>query len=435
MLEYIFNMMYTFIKNKEGENMKLNLKNIGKIKEATVEIDAITIIAGENNTGKSTIGKVLFSVFNAFYDIKNQIKEEKIQGVYQIINSLMFDINKKIYIYELAKYVVENFDPLKNHNDISLIIQNGISLLNENFIYENELNSLPENLINKLSEILKISDEDILKKLLNNRLYDEFAGQVNNIYFDEIGEIILVIKNNFLNIKIIDDEVNEIDETIHLKTEAIYIDDPFVVDETKNNNTFFKTRKFYDHRSNLKNKLSQGKQDLNAINEIITKNKFDLIFDKVGLTSNIRSYFLESNRKKSDKFLNIKNLSTGLKTFLIIKTLLTNATIQENGIIILDEPEIHLHPEWQLLFAELIVLIQKEFGMHILLNTHSPYFLNAIEVYSERHGISDKCKYYLATNIDDKISVITDTTNNIEAIYSKLARPFQDLENARYSND
>lgn len=214
-----------------------------------------------------------------------------------------------------------------------------------------------------------------------------------------------------------------------------YIDDPFVVDETKNNNVFFRTRKFYDHRSNLKNTLSQGKQDLNAINEIITKNKFDLIFDKVGLTSNIRSYFLESNRKKSDKFLNIKNLSTGLKTFLIIKTLLTNATIQENGIIILDEPEIHLHPEWQLLFAELIVLIQKEFGMHILLNTHSPYFLNAIEVYSERHGISDKCKYYLATNIDDKISVITDTTNNIEAIYSKLAKPFQDLENARYNND
>lgn len=97
MLEYIFNMMYTFIKNREGEKMKLHLKNIGKIKKATVEINAITIIAGENNTGKSTVGKVLFSVFNAFYDIKNQIKEEKIQGVYQIINSLMFDTNKKIY--------------------------------------------------------------------------------------------------------------------------------------------------------------------------------------------------------------------------------------------------------------------------------------------------------------------------------------------------
>ena len=65
---------------------------------------------------------------------------------------------------------------------------------------------------------------------------------------------------------------------------------------------------------------------------------------------------------------------------------------------ILDEPEIHLHPEWQLLFAELIVLLQKEFDVHILLNSHSPYFLNAIEVYSAKYGIDDRCKYYLASS-------------------------------------
>ena len=112
-----------------------------------------------------------------------------------------------------------------------------------------------------------------------------------------------------------------------------------------------------------------------------------------------------------------------------------NETIQQNGTIILDEPEIHLHPEWQLIFAELIVLLQKEFEMHILLNTHSPYFLEAIEVYSDFHGVADKCKYYLAENIDENNSVITDTTDNTEPIYKKLARPFQELENVRYSHD
>ena len=99
-------------------------------------------------------------------------------------------------------------------------------------------------------------------------------------------------------------------------------------------------------------------------------------------------------------------------------------------IVILDEPEIHLHPEWQLVFAELIVLIHKEFGIHVLLNTHSPYFLNAIEVYAVKHGIDDKCKYYLASS-NAEVSNIEDVTNNIEAIYSKLARPLQDLENER----
>lgn len=132
--------------------------------------------------------------------------------------------------------------------------------------------------------------------------------------------------------------------------------------------------------------------------------------------------------------MDIKNISTGLKTFVIIKTLLLNGSLEDNGTIVLDEPEIHLHPEWQLLFAELIVLFQKEFGMHILLNTHSPYFLNAIEVYAAKYGIADKCKYYLAKNNDNR-SNINDVTSSIDEIYKILARPLQDLENERYDND
>ena len=131
--------------------------------------------------------------------------------------------------------------------------------------------------------------------------------------------------------------------------------------------------------------------------------------------------------------INIKNLSTGLKTFSMMKLLLLNNEIEENGTIILDEPEIHLHPEWQLKFAELIVLLQKKFGMHILLTTHSPYFVNAIEVFSEKYGIDKKCKYYVAENVENS-SIIKNVTDNTREIYRKLARPIQDLENIRYGD-
>ena len=130
----------------------------------------------------------------------------------------------------------------------------------------------------------------------------------------------------------------------------------------------------------------------------------------------------------------IGNLSTGLKSFVILQILLLSGEIKDGSLLIFDEPEIHLHPEWQLLFAELIVMLQEEFDLHILLNTHSPYFLNAIDVYAQRHKVINKCEYYLSYNKNDE-SYIERVTDNIDLIYSKLARPMQLLENLRYTLD
>ena len=45
-------------------------------------------------------------------------------------------------------------------------------------------------------------------------------------------------------------------------------------------------------------------------------------------------------------------------------------------------------------------------------------------------GVADKCRYYLASLVDES-AVVDDVTDNIEKIYSKLARPIQNLENER----
>ena len=194
------------------------------------------------------------------------------------------------------------------------------------------------------------------------------------------------------------------------------------------------------HTDNL---IYDLRKKITPINEIRINEKFSSIFSKINkkgigeLTLNSSSFIIEKFflfENKNTEPLNIKNISAGLKTFIILKTLLEKGILEENGVIILDEPEIHLHPAWQVVFAELIVLIQKEFNMHILLNTHSPYFLNAIEIYSKKHNIEEKCNFYSAYLLGE-FSEFKDVTNNIEEIYSKLARPFQDLENERYSDD
>ena len=46
--------------------MKLYIDAIGKVVNSTIELNSLTLIAGENDTGKSTIGKVLFAIVQAF---------------------------------------------------------------------------------------------------------------------------------------------------------------------------------------------------------------------------------------------------------------------------------------------------------------------------------------------------------------------------------
>lgn len=131
------------------------------------------------------------------------------------------------------------------------------------------------------------------------------------------------------------------------------------------------------------------------------------------------------------KALKIKNLSTGLKSFALIKMLLENGSIKEKDVLILDEPEIHVHPQWQLLYAKLIILLQKKFSLSLVITTHSPYFLDAIDVYSRKNNIAHKVHFYLAEDEGESAS-FQDVTGNIDAIYKKLSEPMQMLENLRY---
>ena len=61
--------------------MQLKINNIGKIKSATFEFNGITVIAGNNNTGKSTVGKVLFALFSKFNNINKSIEQYKNEAI------------------------------------------------------------------------------------------------------------------------------------------------------------------------------------------------------------------------------------------------------------------------------------------------------------------------------------------------------------------
>lgn len=92
--------------------MRLELENVGKITSANIKLDGITVIAGENNTGKSTIGKMLFCVFNAFYKIEEQIRDERVKSISRVLRSYYHEtanrLTRNFNVVDLAEHIVEN---------------------------------------------------------------------------------------------------------------------------------------------------------------------------------------------------------------------------------------------------------------------------------------------------------------------------------------
>lgn len=421
--------------------MKLSLKNIGKIGTASVEINGITVIAGENNTGKSTVGRALFAVFNSFYNIQQQIESERVDSIENLLDRMQMKASTRLIKMsdhkDVARIIVANRDRYKAEGQI--VEQEIFDLLQQYrmVVAKNIDIDAVKDYISQIKDVLDVEDSDFLKSVLEKNLDAEFNEQICNIFSEDNGEIQLQIKDQCISVLLDNEGGVEFQNPGNnsLCTEVIYIDDPFVLDQPRIIVNRILMGDYSDHRYYLQKKIFLQENEGNIFDEIVAKGKFNSIYEKLSsvcsgeIVQNKRTS-IGYKRQGSEKVLDVRNLSTGLKTFVILKRLLTNGKIEPNGTIILDEPEIHLHPEWQLLFAEIIVLIQKEFGVHVLLNTHSPYFLNAIEVYSAKHGIEDKCKYYLAS-VKDDVASIEDVTDNIEAIYSKLARPLQDLENVR----
>jgi len=177
---------------------------------------------------------------------------------------------------------------------------------------------------------------------------------------------------------------------------------------------------------------------LTLIDKANLKDKLTLVYKKINnILGSDMSLFETDNddnmsRGTRTKGLSLDSLSSGMKTFYLIKSLIDNGTIVRNGTLILDEPEVHLHPDWQVTLAEVIVLLQREMGLHILINTHSPYFLRAIEVFSGKYDTEDVVKYYLSYNEGDNARM-KDVTFNISEIYKILSGPLQRIENEGYN--
>lgn len=427
--------------------MQLKISNVGKIENATIDVNGITVIAGENNAGKSTIGKTMFAIFNSMNNMDEKIAQERKNRIRNIINGLLkgkimqnigtiSDRRRRINIIstKLLDAIMEYLDS-EEVDTLEAYLRKQIS---ETTIFDNheDEEEFVTECAAKVEALLSISDKRVMTEVVTRWFGRVFEGQISPLWEEEIeSEIEIVIKDKKILYHFKENTCISLETEVNILHQAFYIDNPFIVDEMSSY--------IISSDNIMKNYLLNS---LQTVSEDIYENIFDAVAAKEKLaeineiSTEVIDGDIEKNQDgeycfKSNNYaepLNVVNMSTGMKSFALIKRLLESGNLKEKDVIILDEPEIHLHPEWQLLYAKMIVLLQKQFDLSMIITTHSPYFLDAIDVFSAKYNIADRTKYYLAENTGNT-SVLQDVTNNIDAIYKKLSDPMQMLENLRYN--
>lgn len=427
--------------------MRLLINNIAKVKHAEIIIDGITVIAGNNDTGKSTIGKVLFAMFNSMNGIEEKLLAEKedtlrrnfisiLQESLHFERDAVYFLVKRSYIISKIVHLLldsESSDENILHNKIIGYLKD--ELLNKFDIKENGLLEITEKFIAEYKRVSSISDEKVLLTIVSRYFNEIFDGQISSLRNDSSlsSSAELMIKNNVIQTIFSAGICSKINQDLDITKKAIYIDNPFILEDLQK--SIFGT--YIDNF--LQDKLLQTKD------VALEKGAYDSvdINDKLNSVESILNTIINGKIEEKDYYMvltkdglsdgiHLQNLSTGLKSFILIELLLQKQILTTKDVLVLDEPEIHLHPEWQLKYAEAIVLLQKVFDLNIVINTHSATFLEAIDLFSQIHKISDKCRYYLSKDSDvPNMSEFDDVTGSLDKVYKSLVTPTMALMRLR----
>ena len=406
--------------------MRLSLENIGIIEKADVEINGITIIAGNNDSGKSTIGKVAYSLTKSFEDFEKNYEKEKFAMMDAYYTDFYISLRKSVNLVknpELLEFM-EKFRHYRRIDNKKLyeIIKKSINLLDGINVDEEVKDQINKRFrqINSIFQENESRKSKVIKSI--QRIFkSEFSNQINHVSADEgiieiyEGEnkiINIIIKNN----KILMENTNLIDDIFPFDS-SIFIETPFVLtykDELELSNIYHVEDLLYKL---MKPNLNKEKTKLD-ISEIVGG---EIYFDE----ETDQFFFLKNINDKKVKF-HISNSASGTKSLGILQILEKAGEFNKNLLLIIDEPEVHLHPEWQVKYAQILIKLV-ESGVKILVTSHSPYLIEALDKYSKKSSIAKDVKFYLSEVNNEGNVLIVDKTNDKDEIFDKLSKPFERL--------
>jgi predicted ATPase len=438
--------------------MQFSIENTGIIHNAKISLNGLTVIGGENDTGKSTIGKLLFAIVKGISRFEQDLHVSKEKSLNRLVEELYFSIRRitkvddevrKVFSINFMRELKTNLDnyPTLTVENIEFIFREKEQYINTFEISENEKKRLLAKLLLIKQELLiEENKTETVKKALTQAFFSEFYGEISSKFnkkksilkLDEAGNNIFEIeisKDKIERFDIFDDiffnEVTFVETPIILQLYNVINSSQTLIEDFANNKMGYGP-KVSLHLKDLISKLEAAQYySNNLFSESYIANNITSISEIVSgafsFEKESRDFTFYKNTEGKKNAIRPVNTASGIKSFGVIQLLLKAGILNNRSLLILDEPETHLHPKWQVDYARIIVELVKN-EIPIIVTSHSPYLIQALRKYSQVYEIEEITNFYLAEkDTETGLSNFSDVTNDLNKLFQKLSEPMQKI--------
>lgn len=395
------------------DKLQIHISNFRAIEDAQIALNGITVLTGLNATGKSTISRMMY--YAGYYaNHYQELIDDRLNGMLEGITlyllqylDLLPDDERMLFIFKgYRRFSHKPFE----EEDAYLMIDT----LQKHYESGAQVKSLDRERLGKVlgkqfknrQAFFKGLEE--LKEVIEGvyEFYRRLLKDRPPIFLrDKLSELFSTSKETLMKSFSVREGTEEIvgpsrkDVGVFTSFDRVfYIDSPMIANFSGDfplgvldQNWEELIQFFYDGRTRS---LSESEQRVADLLAGITRGQVVLPSkDQDGVMRTRKIYFTES----SGESYAIKEVATGIKSFALIQSLLQKGLLTERTLLIIDEPEAHLHPQWTVEYARIITTLHRELGVKFLLATHSPRLVQSLSLFaSEEEETAKSLLFYMS---------------------------------------
>ena len=388
--------------------VELSVENFKAVKKADIALNGITVVSGINGCGKSSLSQLLYYSFyyaNHFNEIIDSALNDELLRYVEVLRQIEREVNGLTSVNSIILRPVSVADKMKYLQYVEELFTRFLSY--RDFVY----NQKDEDIINSCKRIVRIIKNmfddslDDLDKLLG-LFYEEiealFVGasrdKETRRYFLLHAYLDFYLKGVYpqkwvireYGVSFAGGETKSV-PLLHYIKRVAYIDTPMIVGSQLTGG-----KDYWMKLSTLLNDHSQIGEKVPLYKNLTQIMKGEPLIEKDDIRNPKLSY-----KRDDGKIFDLKDCATGIKSFSILQLLLKNGFLQKDTLLIIDEPEAHLHPQWIVEYARMIVLLHKEIGVKFFVASHSTDMISAIRYIAAKEEVQDKLNFYLAEDSED----------------------------------